>query len=167
MKLTLVTERLLLKTLSVEDVSPSYLDWLESKNAHFIINRQDSCEELRQYVAEKEKSKNIFLLGIFVKPGNVHIGNIKFEYLTDDFSIVEMGILIGDVRYRGKEIAKECIQAFSSFTKKEYKTRLMVLGVAKENHAAIKAYEKIGFRLENQEYSYVDPGSGMLMSLEL
>jgi ribosomal-protein-alanine N-acetyltransferase len=56
-----------------------------------------------------------------------------------------MGILIGNKEYRGKGVTPEVLNATANWLKQHKHIRQIVLGVAANNHAAIRAYEKVGF----------------------
>ena len=57
-----------------------------------------------------------------------------------------MGILIGEEGWRGRGVALEVIKSSSEWLNKQYDINHIALGVDSKNIAAIKAYEKIGFK---------------------
>jgi hypothetical protein len=86
-----------IKSLSPEiDELKVYLSWMRNKNANpFIhgINETFSSQELVEYISEKNDSSSALLLGIFVKPEDTHIGNVKLEPIIPRKSAA-IGILI-------------------------------------------------------------------------
>jgi RimJ/RimL family protein N-acetyltransferase len=161
------TSRFLLKELQKEHATSQYLGWLKSSAGNYLTNTQDDIDSLIRYIENYQKNTSAYLMGIFCKDSKNHIGNVKFEYLNDEKSLVEMGILIGEPAFHGKGVAIEVISAFASYTVNEYGTELMVLGVSKYNTQAISAYRKLGFKPENRPLSNIDSDDGMLMSWEL
>ena len=58
-----------------------------------------------------------------------------------------MGILKGDPAYRGVGVASEVIRESALWFKRQRDINQIVLGVHKNNEAAIRAYEKVGFQI--------------------
>jgi RimJ/RimL family protein N-acetyltransferase len=57
-----------------------------------------------------------------------------------------MVILIGEESWRGRGVAPEVIKSSSEWLNKQYDINHIALGVDLKNIAAIRAYEKIGFK---------------------
>ena len=58
-----------------------------------------------------------------------------------------MGILKGDPAYRGVGVASEVIRESALWFKRQRDINQIVLGVHKNNEAAIRAYKKVGFQI--------------------
>jgi len=70
-----------------------------------------------------------------------------------------MGILIGEPAWRGKGVTAEVLTASAQWLKTHRHISEVVLGVSEENPAAIRAYEKVGFRLATTPHvPRTDPG---------
>ena len=106
-------------------------------------------EELKSYVSERENKRNVLFLGIFTKKKQ-HIGNIKYEPIDYKGKTAVMGILIGDSDWRGKGVAIEVIKASAHYLAERYGVTTIFLVVDKNNKAAVSAYQKIGFKIEEQ-----------------
>lgn len=144
------TERFLLRTLAEEDVSDRYLAWLRNDEALSFITaakRSSTLLSLREYVRTHSATQDTILLGIFGKDNNLHIGNIKYQPVDSQKGYAVMGILIGDPAYRGLGVASEAIKESAIWLKNNRKIDQIVLGVSKDNVAAIRAYEKVGFQI--------------------
>ena len=144
----ITTERFLLRELTEEDVTQRYLGWLsdsESKKFIAAATAVQKLSDLRQYVLERVGRDGILFLGIFEKASGLHIGNIKYEPVDSALGYAIMGMLIGDLAYRGKKVGAEVLNASAGWLKEHRNIRQIVLGVSKDNHAAVKAYEKAGF----------------------
>ena len=107
--------------------------------------RTERLSDLKQYVCDRIGRDSIFFLGIFEKASGLHIGNIKYEPVDSALGYAIMGMLIGDLAYRGKKVGAEVLNASAGWLKEHRNIRQIVLGVSKDNHAAVKAYEKAGF----------------------
>ena len=57
-----------------------------------------------------------------------------------------MGVLIGDAGWRGKSVFQEVFQVCQKYLYDKYGIEIIKLGVASSNTAAIRAYEKAGFK---------------------
>ena len=135
----------------MDDVDHRYLSWLNLKASSYIeyAKSHPSIEELKNYVGERENRQDVLFLGIFTKEAQ-HIGNIKYEPIDTKSKSAVMGILIGDNNWRGKGVATEVIKASSSYLVDQYGIETILLGVDKNNKAAIIAYQKIGFKVKEQ-----------------
>jgi RimJ/RimL family protein N-acetyltransferase len=111
-----------------------------------------SLNDLRTYVRERMSRKDVLFLGIFEKDTILHIGNIKYEPVNSELGYAIMGLLIGDTNYRGKAVAPEVLVATAQWLKAYRNINQIVLGVNRDNLAAIRAYEKVGFVVSKTEF---------------
>ena len=142
------TGRFRLRELTEEDATLRYLGWLANPEAkRFIVAAKTTheLERLAEYVRQRMNRPDILFLGIFEKRSGLHIGNIKYEPVDSISGFAVMGILIGDPGWRGMGVAGEAIQGSAQWLREHRGITQIILGVSDENHAAIKAYEKIGF----------------------
>jgi len=163
------TSRFLLKSLTVDNVNSRYLSWINDSKSGYITyaKLQRSTEEIRTYVARRTDSDNVLFLGIFVRESGEHIGNIKFEPINFDNKTTVMGILIGEEGWRGQGVALEVIKSSSEWLNKQYGINHIALGVDSKNIAAIKAYEKIGFKNKQTPCITVTNRSQLTMVLDV
>jgi ribosomal-protein-alanine N-acetyltransferase len=153
------TPRFTLRTLRVADVSTRYLSWLSDERVLRFINGatgDNHLDELKCYVAQRERRDDVVFFGIFTHAGE-HIGNIKYEPVHSVCGVAVMGVLIGEVAWRGKGVAGEVIQASAKWLSEYRGVSLIALGVDRNNLPGIRAYEKLGFVDENCDLVTVDP----------
>jgi RimJ/RimL family protein N-acetyltransferase len=134
----------------------NYLSWMRDiENNLFIesIDKSFSLEKLTQYIDEKNSSSQALLLGIFDNRSGIHFGNIKFEPIDMGSRSAWLGILIGDLQYRGKGYAKEIIDSTCKHISNKYNINKIFLGVNKNNSAALKTYLKSNFRIQKESSS--------------
>ena len=145
-KQEILTDRFVLRSLSIKDVTKRYADWLSDETTSKYILTRLTLIELKHYVVERSSRDDVLFLGIFNKINGAHIGNIKYEPIEVERRQATMGILIGEKEWRGKGVASEVIIASANALNQRLKIEKIILGVSKDNSAAIRAYEKIGFK---------------------
>ncbi|PDT07189.1 GNAT family protein [Rhizobium sp. M1] len=143
----IATQRLFLRPLRQEDATQRYLDWFSGPASERIRSSDlmKETDDLRRYIAERQARKDVLFLGIFERSSGEHIGNLKYEPISEKELVATMGVFIGESSARGRGIAGEAIQAANSWLKDHRGIRKIVLGVETDNVAAIRAYQKIGF----------------------
>ena len=146
------TQRFLLRQLITDDISDKYLSWLNREESPYIeYGKNDSTmEELKVYVSERERKKDVLFLGIFTKKKK-HIGNIKYEPIDLIRKTATMGILIGDKDWRGKGVAIEVIKASAHYLNSIYGVTTIFLGVNPNHKVAVSVYKKIGFKFKGHD----------------
>ena len=146
------TQRFLLKQLITDDISDRYLSWLNKEESPYIEygKNHSTMEELKVYVSEREKKRDVLLLGIFTKK-KLHIGNIKYEPIDLKRKTATMGILIGDKDWRGKGVATEVIKASAHYLNSMYGVTTIFLGVNPNHQVAVSVYKKIGFKFKERD----------------
>ena len=154
-QIEIITDRFLLRPLTESDVTERYLNWLGDADAQKFITAAattQGLEDLRIYVRERMGREDILFLGIFEKRTGLHIGNIKYEPVKSKLGYAIMGILIGDPEYRGRGVTGEVLDASAQWLKKNRNIQQILLGVDKGNHAAVRAYGKLGFVFSKTEF---------------
>ncbi|MCE9619624.1 MAG: GNAT family N-acetyltransferase [Planctomycetes bacterium] len=144
------TQRFLLRPLTEADATDRYLQWLADENARRFITAAsgtNTLETLRHFVRERCGRDDVLFLGIFDRTTGLHIGNIKYEPVDSAKGYAIMGLLIGDAGSRGSGVAGEVLEASAAWLRLHRGIRQIVLGVQKDNVAAIRAYEKAGFKI--------------------
>lgn len=148
----ITTERLVLRELTVDDVSPRYLAWFSDPAAAKYIAAAAHTrvlEDLRAFVQARTSRDDVLFLGIFDAATGAHLGNIKYEPVDTIAGYAIMGILIGEPEYRGRGVAPEALMASARWLQAHRSIRQIVLGVQAQNTAAIRAYERVGFVVED------------------
>lgn len=150
MTVGIYTERFHLRELDTADASERYLGWFkDTLAARYITTSAGSLTELREYIQTKMGRKDVLFMGIFDRATDRHIGNIKYEPVNTDAGYAIMGILIGEPEYRGKRVTHEVLVASAMWLQVHRGIRQIALGVHAENSAAIRAYERVGFVVED------------------
>lgn len=145
----IVTERCRLRPLTIDDATPEYLAWFRDPEVMRTIGAAASTvslEDLRAFIDARDDRPDVLFLGIFSAADGTHIGNIKYEPIDDAAGYAIMGILIGNPAWRGRGIAQEVLRASAAWLAAHRGIREILLGVSKDNPAAVRAYETVGFR---------------------
>jgi len=142
-------DNFLIRKLTIKDASIDYLKWFKDPEIKkYIVNKNYSnLNELKKFLICHTKNKNEIFLGIFLKNGN-HVGNIKFEKINLKKKTAYVGILIGEKKWRGKNLATKALSLSIEWVYNKLSINRFFLGVSKENISAIKAYKKCGFRIK-------------------
>ena len=142
-----------LKKLSpTNHATKQYLAWLkDSETQRFTDLRYQkfSIKKIKEFITEKNKSKNEHLLGIFLKEKKIHLGNIKIGPINFFDMTAEISYFIGDKKNWGKGYATEAIKKTIQIAKKIKIKKLKVTGF-EINQASKKIIEKNGFFREGK-----------------
>jgi RimJ/RimL family protein N-acetyltransferase len=164
--LPIMTPRFILKPLTIADATPRYSAWLDEQADQGFIQAARSAhdiEHLQEFISIRADRDDVVFLGIFTKDGMHHIGNIKFEPVDPIRKFAILGILIGDSAWRGQGVGVEVIKHSVDWLHSERGIDEIVLGVDKDNLAAIRCYEKAGFSFEESDKLVLDGISRMTM----
>jgi [ribosomal protein S5]-alanine N-acetyltransferase len=148
------------KNLEFREINPrtdnleNYLSWLRNPDSNPYIQGTDSdfdLETLIDYVESKNAAENCSLWGIYLRQDLRHIGNIKFEPIQPDNGIVWVGLLIGEMEFRGKGLGSEALSTAIRYFSEVTGIRIFYLGVDTRNLPAVKLYERQGFTFDKEK----------------
>lgn len=142
-------KKIYLKNLELYNATTVYCGWLNDLEVNkYLETKNATIDELKKYITEKNNNRDCLLLGIFSVDSDKHIGNIKLESINLQNKSAEMGIMVGDKNYWGKGIATEAVKILTDYAFRLLNLDKILLGVISKNKAAIKVYQKSGFRVE-------------------
>ena len=149
-KHTIVGDRIYLKVLEETNATEEYCHWLNDPEVNkYLETKSATIEDLRKYIKDKFESSNCLFFGIFLNDGNKHIGNLKLEPIDFEKMTAVFGIMIGEKKYWGRGICYEASKLIVDWSFEKLNLREIKLGVIAENKAAVRAYEKVGFKVDN------------------
>jgi len=115
--------KILLKQLSLKkDISKKYLNWMNDPEVQFYTKQskiKHSIASIKNYVKEKNESKNEFMYGIFLKKNNFHIGNIKLGPIDRLNKKSEISYFIGEKDFWHKGVTTLAIKEILIIAKKK------------------------------------------------
>lgn len=147
--LEIESERLILKPLSLQHLSKTYVSWLNDIDVYRYLETGGNYtyQELETYL-KNQVEKDILFWAIHLKSNNKHIGNIKIDPINTELKSGEYGIMMGDKTEWGKGYAKEATLRILKFCFEEINLSQITLGVVENNTNALKLYETLGFKTE-------------------
>lgn len=167
------TDRFILKVMTADLVGPEYLSWFSNKATTKYIQysqQEVTLQMLKDFAEDKLRSPEAIFLGIFAKSSTPaqreHIGNIKFEPIDFEIGFAVLGVLIGNSEWHGRGVFSEISDSLEDSLKK-VGIRKILLGVEKENTAAVKAYLKKGYAVDEANFLKLDLHKAFCMFKEL
>jgi len=150
-------ESIYLKILEEKNASSEYCRWLNDQEVNeYLETREAAIPELKKYIKEKLESEDCLFFGIFYKENDKHIGNLKLELTGEGKKSVDYGIMIGDKNYWGKGIGTEATRLILNFSFNKLNADTVELSVLADNKAAIRIYEKTGFKIIERKIKSVN-----------
>ena len=138
---------LILKTFSKKNLNKKYFSWFKNqkilKFSRHNKNNYDYKYFLNYYLTQK-KNKNIFLA--IYKKKKVFIGTITANFDTKKKS-ADLGILIGDLRYRKKGFGLEAWKNLIEILFKKYNLKFITGGANINNKSMINILIKSKMKL--------------------
>ena len=144
---------LILKKLDLKkDITHKYKKWMNDKEVHkYSAQRLTShtISSIRKYVKLINRSKNEFLLGIFIKKKFKleHIGNVKIGPVNYFYKTAYISYFIGEKELWKKGLGAKAIKEIIKIARKK-KIKKLKAGLNKINHASKRVLEKNGFKRE-------------------
>ena len=139
-------EKIILKRLNLKkDISKKYQNWMNDFDVHKYTEqkyRKHSLVDIKKFVKEKNKSKNEFLYGIFLKRNNFsqHIGNIKLGPINFIHKNGDISYFIGEKKLWGKGYTTLAIKLISkiNYTKQSFKLNRLNIRKSKIKNIQLK-----------------------------
>ena len=142
------TPRLLLRNLRESDVTSAYVSGLndpEVTDQTEARGRRWSEAEIRSYVAESNQPGVSQLIGIFLREGRKHIGNIRLSGISARHQRVDLGIMIFDKAEWGKGYATESLEGVSGYVFKALGFNRICADYHATNTSSARIFAKAGF----------------------
>ena len=138
-----------LKLLTEIDISADYVAWMNDQDIlQFLTGKQGgySAEELKGYVTRMRESVNDHLFGIFLKEGDLHIGNIKIGNVNASHQFADIGLIIGRKDFLGKGYGTQAIKLATRYAFERLHLNKLIAGVMSENIGSFRAFQKAGYQ---------------------
>ena len=149
----IVGTQIYLRPLEHEDLNENYLRWLNDPQVNRYMESgifPYTKTELERFYGQSVGSQNQVILAIIDKQTNQHIGNVKLGPINWIHRKATFGILIGDKQFWGKGIGSEATRLMVEYGFQRLNLRRIDLGVYAEHQAAVRIYEKLGFKVEGR-----------------
>jgi RimJ/RimL family protein N-acetyltransferase len=158
------SEKLILRTLGLEDANEKYLKWMNDpivcKYLETRFSSPTTTKELEAFISSCNLSSKNYLFGIVYTGDNEHIGNIKLGPVNKYHKSADLGFLIGEKDYWGRGLATEAISLVVEFAFRNLGLCKITAGAYSENIGSQKALIKAGFLQEGCLKSQWETDSG-------
>jgi [ribosomal protein S5]-alanine N-acetyltransferase len=147
-----------LRGLERQDLNARYVSWLNDPdvNEHLFVGRRPSTmDSLIAFYDSASADPNVVIFAVLVAESGEHIGNVKLEMYDTVTRVVDWGIMIGDKAQWRRGISQEVASLTCSWAFERWNAHKITLGVSAGNEAAIRAYEKAGFKIEGRQTSQI------------
>lgn len=145
-----------LRPLREEDAAISY-KWRNDpevwKYTGSKPDKEITYEIEKSWIEKKLKNANEIRYAICLLSSDEYIGNVQLTDIHSDSA--EFHIFIGNKKYWGKGIGKSATRKMIEIGFNEMNLKTIYLEVNENNVAAIRAYEKIGFKIKNRSNSKI------------
>jgi len=140
-----------LRPLSLEDVSDTYVGWLNDAevcefNSHHVY--PNTHELAVEYVTRVRSQKDDLVLAVIAKDTKKHIGNISLQNINPVNRSAEFAILMGDKGSWGKGIGTEAAKLIVKHGFEQLNLHRIYCGTSEENIAMQKLAIALGFQQE-------------------
>lgn len=147
----LTGDRLTLRPLELADITDEYVDWHKNEQHtkyYSSSGKEFTRDVLIRELEESEKTKTLFIFGLFFKENNKLIGNIKVGPVSKIHKTSDLIVFIGDTNYLGKGLAVEGIKLGNEMAFKHLGIRKLFGGMFYNNIASVKAYTRADWVIE-------------------
>jgi [ribosomal protein S5]-alanine N-acetyltransferase len=143
-----------LRGLTLQDATEDYLRWLNDFEVtrYLEVGRVPmTLDNLREYIIGGMTDSSTVRFTICDKATHKHIGNITLRHIHPIHRRADLGILIGEKDFWGKGYATEATALVVDYGFRRLNLHSIWLGVLADHTAAIRAYEKVGFKLDGTD----------------
>jgi ribosomal-protein-alanine N-acetyltransferase len=145
--------QVLLRPLERADLNERYLGWLNDPEVTRYTEVgmfPSTAEDLENYYRSVTSSRNDVILAVVDKKSGRHIGNVKLGPIHWIHRSATFGILIGEKESWGKGAGEEATRLMVEYGFHRLNLHRIDLGVYAEHEAAVRCYEKVGFKVEGR-----------------
>lgn len=145
------TERLWLRPVSPRDITQRYIEALNDPSVVGLTEaRHKKWDHLgvEEYLAASDRPGESLLIGVFLKEGDRHIGNIRLFGFHPVHRRAELGIMMFDKQVWSKGYATEALNAVVDYAFRELKLHRIHADYYAANTASARLFEKCGFKIE-------------------
>jgi [ribosomal protein S5]-alanine N-acetyltransferase len=145
--------RVYLRPLERDDLNARYLSWLNDPEVTRYLEVgtfPTTVRDLEKFYDEVTGSRNQVILAVVDKKSAQHIGNVKLGPIHWIHRCATFGIMIGDKKFWGKGAGLEATTLMVDYGFDRLNLRRIDLGVFSDHDAAVRCYEKAGFKVEGR-----------------
>jgi ribosomal-protein-alanine N-acetyltransferase len=147
----LVGKKCYLRGLEKADLTGPYFQWFNDQEVtrHMFHGAFPNSEaRMQKFFDHVSTSEKDLVLAIIDKKTNKHVGNIGLHHINWIYRTAELGIIIGEAKTQGKGLGTEALQLILNHGFMRLNLHKVYLLTEEGNIAAVKAFEKAGFKKE-------------------
>jgi RimJ/RimL family protein N-acetyltransferase len=110
------------------------------------ISIVSTIEQQLTWIQQVQKDDTFRLYAIYLKQGNVLIGNGGFSHFNAEDRTAEVGLVLGEKQYHGRGLGSECLWLLCKFGFEVLKLHNILAENYADNPIAIHNARKVGFR---------------------
>lgn len=147
------TERLVVRTVSVEDADAMYQYRSDPDTSQYLTTIPRSADDIAEMISKSSVVMDVpgswYQFVLVESTNNTLIGDIGVHFLETDpeNTQVEIGYTL-DKMYRGKGYATEALRVIIDYLFNTLKKRRIIASIDPSNSASIRLVERLGFRKE-------------------
>lgn len=115
---------------------------------NFVYQELFTKESHENWIRTKVETGQAIQMIICLTAGNIPVGAVNIQHIDREHSKAEYGIFIGEDSARGRGIGTASAKLMLRYCFEEEKLHRIYLRALASNIAAIRSYEKAGFRQE-------------------
>ena len=157
--MTIKTKNLILRELSLADVTDRYVGWLNDEEVNKYLETRHTTQTLescRVFVESCNGDPTSHLFGIFLKSDGTHIGNIKIGFIHMRYKRGELSLFIGEKKHWGRGYGTEAVKAVSRYSINTLGLRKIQAGCYEDNLGSLRTFLGAGFVVEGFMRSHVE-----------
>lgn len=142
-----------LRPLRPEDINERYVSWLNDPEVtrYLEVGRFPSTiRDLERFHEACSASRNAVMLAVCLRDGGRHVGNIELGRIDWVHRHADIGILIGEKDQWGQGVGSEALVLMLAYAFDRLDLKKIIMGAYSSHAAAIRMYERAGFRVEGQ-----------------
>ena len=142
-------DRIYLRPLELDDIDP-VVSWLNDEEIRECLGKTSPLNRIREkeYLEKLYKDDRNVVLGIMLKEGDQLIGVTGLHDISIPHGRAELGIFIGDKSCWSEGYGPEAINLMLGYGFDQINLHRVYLVVLEFNKRAVRAYEKVGFKME-------------------
>lgn len=142
-----------LAPLRMQDISDRYIAWLNDPQVNQFLEVRFSPQNrqsVEAYVQLHGQAKDRYLWGIYPKGQNFYAGTATLTQINPYHGSGEIGLLIGEMDYWGKNTSAEAMKLVMQFGFATLGLRRLTGGSYAANHGMNFTFKRLGFRCEGK-----------------
>lgn len=162
--ISFTSERLTFRELRPEDVSETYISWLNDpminqylETRFTLQNKVSVCD----FVATQLASPDNFLLRVALAEDDCHIGNLKLGPINRHHASSMISPFIGEKALHGRGYAREAIDRVTRWGFESCGLYRLEAGCYDDNFGSLRAFLKAGYTVEGFRRAAVITAGGM------